>query len=245
MSQPVLPQGPSQPGGPWLLVVCSGEVLVPGSQALSKAILISSAAYTRGSMRMGGMGPLALPLFSGSPGFPATVSLSVSSTAMSQPLAFFPSLSTHWSVLPVTPCLKGLSKKACRCPQSPMAQNPLTGHPWPGPPQALRNSFAWPWSCLRGSRRSRNDGGSRRRKTYRGSCNSRSRSTEHPAPSPGRAVYAAPPRAFVTYLFINCLLPSLGPGALEVGLHWRPGENKETQQQAYSAHWGDELGRRH
>lgn len=167
-------------------------------------------------MRTGETGPLALSLSSGFLG-PSRPALTLVLGSHDPTLSLLPQLSTHWSALPLTPCLEGPSKKACRCPQSPAAQNPLTGHPHPWPPQALRSSCAWPWSCLRGSRRSGNDGGSRRRKTYRGSCSSRSRSTELAAP--GRAVGAAPPPAFVTYLFINSLLLSSGPGALEVGLH--------------------------
>lgn len=110
---------------------------------------------------------------------PATLSLSLSFKAMSQSLASSPSLGAHQSAIPLTPFLQGPSRKACGCPQSPGARDPLIGHPQPWPPQALRSSFAWPWSCPRGNRRSGSGEGSRRRKTYSGSCGSRSQSTEH------------------------------------------------------------------
>lgn len=147
---------------------------------------------------------------------PATLSFK----AMSQPSASSPSLGAHRSLLPVTSFREGPSRKACRCPLNPEAQDPLIGRPQPQPHQALRNSFAWPWNCPRGNRRNGSGEDSRRRRTCSGSCGSRSQSIERPAP--GRAVRATPPPAFVTYLFINCLLLSLRPGALGVGLHWRP-----------------------
>ncbi|XP_074227754.1 ankyrin repeat domain-containing protein 13D isoform X2 [Camelus bactrianus] len=135
----------------------------------------------------------------------------------------------------------GPSRKACGCPQSPG----VTGRPLSRLPPALRSSFAWPWSCLLRSRRSGSGGGSRRRKTYSGSCSSRSQSTEPLAP--GRAVRDAPPPTFVTYLFINTLLLSLGPGAPGWAFFGDRGGNKETlsSRLALLIRGGGERHRRH
>lgn len=158
------------------------------------------------------------PTFSLVSQVPATLSLPPK--VMSQPLASSPSLGAHRSALSLMPCREGPSRKACGCPQSPGVRDPLIGRPRPQLPQALRSSFAWPWSCPHGNKRSGSAEGSRRRKTYSGSCGSRSQNTEHQAlKHPGWAVRAMPPSAFVTYLFINCLLLSSRPGALGVGLH--------------------------
>ncbi|XP_032009505.1 ankyrin repeat domain-containing protein 13D isoform X1 [Hylobates moloch] len=115
-----------------------------------------------------------------------------------------------------------LERKACGCPQSPGAQDPLPGHPQPPAHPALKSSCAWPWSCLHGSRRSGSGAGSRRRRTYSGSCGCHSPSTE-PQPREGWPGHSLP--AFVIYLFMNSLLLSLGPGAPGMGrqgrLRWK------------------------
>lgn len=81
---------------------------------------------------------------------------------------------------PLNPYPEGPSRKAYSCPQSPGVQNLLRRHLHPLHPQALRSSFAWPWSCLQGNRRSWSDGVSRKKTTYSGSCSCHSQSTELP-----------------------------------------------------------------
>lgn len=162
MSQAVLPPGGCQPGGGGVLGWWRwgvGRRRSRDPMPSSGPPFVSSAAYHRREHEDGGY-RAPHPTFQPPCPCPCTTSI-----AVTLPLAFFPSPSAHWSALPLTPCLEGPSKKACGCPQSPVAQNPLTGQPWPRHPQALRNSFAWPWSCPRGSRRSWNDGASRRRRT--------------------------------------------------------------------------------
>lgn len=151
------------------------EVLVPGPHALFTVTFHQQhCAPPKALCGMGRQGPTLSFLASQAP---ATLSLSFK--AMSQPLDSSLSLGAHRSALSLPPSLEGPSRKACRCPQSPGAQDPLIGHPRPRPPQALRSSFAWPWSCPHGNRRSGSDKGSRRRKTSSGSCGSHSQSTEH------------------------------------------------------------------
>lgn len=139
---------------------------------------------------------------------PASLPLSAPSTAVAQPSVPSPALALTGLLSPLIPGLEGPSRKACGCPQSPGVQAPHTGRPQPRPPPALRSSFAWPWSCPLRSRRSGSAWGSRRRKTYSGSCSSRSPSTE-PPPSGGHL--GCSPPTFVIYLFINTQL--LGSGA--------------------------------
>lgn len=96
------------------------------------------------------------------------------------------SSSNFIGLLSFNPSSEGPFRKACSCPQSPGVKNLLRGHLHPQDPQALRSSFAWPWSCLQGNRRSGSDVVSRRKKTYSGSCSCHSQSTK--LPSPGKAL---------------------------------------------------------
>lgn len=72
---------------------------------------------------------------------PATLSLTLSSKAVSQPLASSRRLGAHLSALPLTPFLEGPSRKACRCPPSPGAWDPLRGPPCPPPPPSFEEQL--------------------------------------------------------------------------------------------------------
>ncbi|XP_070313817.1 ankyrin repeat domain-containing protein 13D isoform X3 [Odocoileus virginianus] len=112
------------------------------------------------------------------------------------------------------PGLEGPSRKACGCPQSLGVRAPCTGRPHPRPPPASRSSFAWPWSCPRESRRSGSAGGSRRRKTYSGSCSSRSPSTEPPS---GGHPGCSPTHFCNLFIYKHSAAGLRGPGALDGG----------------------------
>ena len=126
-----------------------------------------------------------------------------------------PALALTGLLSPLMPGLEGPSRKACGCPQSPGVRAPCTGRPHPRPPPASKSSFAWPWSCPRESRRSGSAGGSRRRKTYSGSCSSRSPSTE-PPPSGGHPG-CSPTHFCNLFIYKHSAARLRGPGALDGG----------------------------
>lgn len=173
-------------GGSWLVGSSSREVLAPGPHTLFEATLhLPCCPPARAARGMGRRGP-ALSLVSG-PRVPASLSLSSASAATSQPWASSPALALTGLLSPLMPRLEGPSRKACRCPQSLRVRGPLSGRP-----RALRSSFAWPWSCLRGSRRSGSGGGGGRRRTYSGPYSAHSRSSE-PRPQEGCPGLHRPP----------------------------------------------------